>query len=142
MPGVLRVLLVACLLALPVDGAISEGFAPGPGFEGHWGVDLEAPPGTPVLAMAGGIVSFAGSVAGMSTVTVDHGDGMKTSSSHLSVVSVVEGEVVERGDVVGVSGSAHGRPGVHVSVRVDGEYVDPEPLLRCLGGVIRLLPDR
>lgn len=138
----LRVLLLACLLVMPVDGEVAAGFDPGPGFDGHWGIDFEAPPGTPVLAMADGAVSFAGSVAGMLSVTVDHPDGMKTSLSHLASISVDAGDVVERGDVVGVSGSAHGRPGVHVSVRLGGEYVDPEPVLLCLGGVIRLVPDR
>ncbi|MDX1744452.1 MAG: M23 family metallopeptidase [Halobacteriales archaeon] len=142
MLDVFRVLVLACLLMMPVDGPVSDRFDPGPGFEGHWGVDLEVAPGTPVLAMAAGTVSFAGTVAGMATVTVDHGDGMKTSLSHLAEIAVVEGAFVERGDVVGLSGMAHGRPGVHVSVRLDGGYVDPEPLLSCLGGVIRLVPDR
>ncbi len=87
-------------------------------------------------------MSFAGSVAGMQTVTVDHGHGMKTSVSHLLEISVVRGQEVVAGEVLGVSGFPHGEPGVHFSVRLGGAYVDPVTFLDCLGGTIRLLPDR
>lgn len=138
-----RALVVAvCLLTTPVSGDVDALFQPGPGYAGHWGVDFAVSPGTEVRAAAGGSVSFAGSVAGMRTVTVDHGHGTKTSVSHLLEVSVVRGQEVEAGEILGASGFPHGEPGVHFSVRVDGAYVDPALLLDCLGGTIRLLPDQ
>lgn len=131
----------ACLVMAPVSSAVESAFAPGSGYDGHWGVDYPAPAGTEVRAAAEGLVSFAGSIAGMKTVTVDHGNGMKTSVSHLLEISVGRGQHVVSGEILGVSGFPHGEPGVHFSVRVGGDYVDPETLLDCLGGTIRLLPD-
>ena len=139
----LRALVIAvCLLTAPVSGEVDAIFQPGSGYDGHWGVDFAVSPGTEVLAAADGSVSFAGSVAGMRTVTVDHGHGTKTSVSHLLEISVVQGQEVEAGEILGVSGFPHGEPGVHFSVRVGGAYIDPEVLLDCLGGTIRLLPNR
>lgn len=139
----LRALVIGvCLLTAPVSGEVDSVFQPSSGYEGHWGVDFAVSPGTEVRAAADGSVSFAGSVAGMRTVTIDHGHGAKTSVSHLLGISVVEGQQVEAGEVLGVSGFPHGEPGVHFSVRVGGAYVDPETFLDCLGGTIRLLPDR
>ena len=139
----LRALVIAlCLWTAPVSGDVDAVFEPGSGYDGHWGVDFAVSPGTEVRAAAGGSVSFAGSVAGMRTVTVDHGHGTKTSVSHLLEVSVVQGQEVAAGEILGVSGFPHGEPGVHFSVRIDGAYVDPEALLDCHGGTIRLLPDR
>ena len=141
--GMLRSLIVSlCLLTAPVPGPVTGGFAPGEGFDGHWGIDLAAPTGTPVLAVADGMVTFAGSVAGMRSITIDHGGGLRTSVSYLAEFTVVVGQQVVTGERIGLSGDPHGSPGVHLSARQDGAYVDPRPLLECLGGVIRLLPDR
>lgn len=139
----LRLLIVAfCLLTAPVSAPVSNGFAPGERFDGHWGVDLAAPTGTSVSAAADGVVTFAGSVAGMRSVTLDHGRGLRTSVSYLSEITVVIGQRVRVGDPIGRSGTPHGLPGVHLSVRFGESYVDPLPLFECLEGVIRLVPDR
>ena len=134
--------LAVCLLTAPVPSPVGSGFAPGDGFDGHWGVDLSAPVGTPVAAPADGLVTFAGSVAGMRSVTLDHGGGLRTSVSYLSEIFVVVGQRVRSGDPIGRAGEPHGVPGVHLSARRAGTYVDPVPLLDCLDGVIRLVPDR
>ena len=45
--------------------------------------------------------------------------------------TVASGTMLDRGEVVGRSGSPHGVNGVHLSTRIDGEYVDPESQLGC-----------
>jgi len=132
----------ACLLA-PVPGAVQTPFAPTGAYAGHWGVDLAAEMGTAVRAPVGGTVSFAGSVAGMLTVTIVSGE-MKVSVSYLSSVGVSRGDEVQAGEVVGQSGVAHGGDALHLSVRLHGQYVDPAPFLACRFGPIsdalRLVP--
>ncbi len=124
------VLGAVCLMA-PVDGPIGESYAPAGSYAGHWGVDYAASAGTAVGAPADGKVTFAGSVAGMRSVTIEPVPGFKVSVSYLSVVGVSAGESVRRGQKVGESGSPHGRDGVHLSTRIDGAYVDPETQLGC-----------
>jgi len=124
------VLSAVCLVA-PVDGTIVGEYAPVGSYGGHWGIDYAVPSGTPVSAPVSGRVTFAGSVAGMRSVTIEPVPGFKVSLSYLSGVSVVSGDQVERGDVVGRAGSPHGGDGVHLSTRIEGEYVDPESQLGC-----------
>lgn len=109
---------------LRVFDAPEDPFAPG-----HRGVDIGAPPGSPVYASAAGVVTFAGSVAGNLTVTVDHGTGLLTTYSFLGETRVARGASVERGVVVGTVGRGHVGsslpPHVHLSARRDGFYFDP-----------------
>ena len=115
----------------PSGGFISAGFAPGPNWSGHWGVDFADYAGAPVRAAASGEVTFSGYVAENLAVTVDHGGGLKTSYSSLGSALAAPGQRVARGEVIGSAGGAEGSGGVHFSVRIDGEYIDPEPLLGC-----------
>jgi murein DD-endopeptidase MepM/ murein hydrolase activator NlpD len=109
---------------LRVFDAPKDPFAPG-----HRGVDIAAPTGSPVHASAAGVVSFAGSVAGNLTVTVDHGAGLLTTYSFLGETRVARGAPVDPGVVVGTVGRGHvgsGLPShVHLSARRDGFYFDP-----------------
>ena len=73
-------------------------FAPVGRYEGHWGLDLAARYGSPVRAAGAGIVTFAGSVAGMRSVTIDHGGGLRSSVSYLSEILVETGMRVVAGD--------------------------------------------
>ena len=137
------VLGLVCLL-LPIPGGdVVRPFSPEGDYAGHWGVDVAASRGTPVLAPLTGQVSFAGSVAGMRTVTIDRGP-MKVSLSYLDSVGVTTDSVVQAGAAVGTSGLAHGDAAVHMSVRLSGTYVDPAPFLGCrLGSIsdaLRLVP--
>jgi murein DD-endopeptidase MepM/ murein hydrolase activator NlpD len=131
----------------PVRGPVIRGFeAPGSPFgPGHRGIDIAAPFGTPVVAPAEGVVTFAGWVAGARFVTIDHGDGVRTTSSWLSDIGVQRGDRVSGGDVVGGTGHGHAEvatPHLHFGVRIHGEYVDPMLLLGPLDvvGLIRLAP--
>lgn len=100
----------------------------------HTGMDVKAPEGTPVLASNGGRIALTGDFFfGGNSVFIDHGYGLYTMYFHLSRIKVKKGERVERGTVigwVGKTGRATG-PHLHWGVRLDGERVDPEALLRC-----------
>jgi murein DD-endopeptidase MepM/ murein hydrolase activator NlpD len=130
---ILELAVVFCLQA-PVPGRVVAPFAPVGRYEGHWGLDLEAGYGSPVRAGGGGVVTFAGSVAGMRSVTIDHGGGLRSSVSYLSEILVETGMRVAPGALIAKSGMAHGEAALHFSVRIDGEYVDPLAHLLCGAG--------
>lgn len=98
----------------------------------HSGVDLRDDYGAPVRATAGGLVAVAGPNGGYGNlVEVDHGDGLSTRYAHLSAISVVPGQRLAPGAIVGRVGST-GRstgPHLHYEVRLDGESVDPARFL-------------
>lgn len=127
----------------PVPGSAVRPFAPEGSYGGHWGIDLEAEPGSAVRAAASGVVSFAGLVAGMQSVTVHHGGGVRTSYSYLSSVMASPGPVA-RGSVVGLTGVDHDVSALHFSLRIRDRYLDPMLVLRCNAVVpasaLRLLP--
>jgi murein DD-endopeptidase MepM/ murein hydrolase activator NlpD len=109
----------------------------------HSGVDLKQEYGAPVKATAAGVVAVAGPQGGYGNlVEIDHGGGMSTRYGHLSAISVVPGQSVAPGTVVGRVGST-GRstgPHLHYEVRIDGEAVDPSRFLRAasaLGGILQ-----
>jgi murein DD-endopeptidase MepM/ murein hydrolase activator NlpD len=123
---------------LPLRSGINSPFGPRvspwtgqPEF--HAGVDLAAAAGTPVTATAGGVVKFAG--AGDSygqNVVLEHGSGVESRYGHLQKLTVVRGQRVERGQLIGLSGNT-GRstaPHLHYEVMVNGRPVDPRRLAR------------
>lgn len=117
--------------AVPLHGDLLRPYdAPeNPYAPGHRGVDVGARRGALVRASAPGVVSFAGSVVGNDTVTVDHGEGLRTSYSYLDEILVSRGDHLERGDPLGTVGDGHPDgdlpPHVHLSARRDGVYLDP-----------------
>jgi murein DD-endopeptidase MepM/ murein hydrolase activator NlpD len=93
----------------------------------HTGWDFQAPIGTPVAAMARGIVVFAAhlDIRG-NYVLIDHGYGIYTGYAHFSQFNVERGQTVEQGEVIGLVGNT-GRstgPHLHWEVAVNGEWVD------------------
>jgi len=98
----------------------------------HRGVDLAAPDGTPVRAMAAGSVRFAGAQRGYGNVVwLDHGGSVLTVYAHLSEIHVETGAAVRGGDVIGLSGSTGDAAGPHLHFEVWrwGRESDPVPLL-------------
>lgn len=94
----------------------------------HSGIDIPAPTGTEIHAACGGEVAWAyySSTAG-NWVGIDHGNGLYTVYMHMSKILVTEGQEVQTGDVIGLVGST-GRstgPHLHLSVRLNGDYVEP-----------------
>ena len=111
-----------------------------PWLPGHRGIDLGATPGQPVLAVAAGTVTYAGEVAGVGVVTVDHGDLRSTYQP--VVVQVQAGQHVEAGTVLGavVTVGSHCLPAscLHLGARRGDDYLDPLRLLAPLP--VRLKP--
>jgi murein DD-endopeptidase MepM/ murein hydrolase activator NlpD len=122
----------------PVEGSVGSSFGeredPING-EGafHTGIDIDAPIGTPVRAAADGNVIEAAMNAGYGReVVLDHGHDVLTVYGHLSAFSVLSGQHVTRGQVIGYvgqSGRATG-PHLHYEVRVHNVPVNPHKYLR------------
>lgn len=93
----------------------------------HYGTDIAAAPGTPVVAPADGVVSYVGYEPGYGKiVAIDHGYGVRTRFAHNSQVYVQLGQKVKRRDVISAVGST-GRssgPHLHYEVRVNDIPVD------------------
>jgi len=102
----------------------------------HTGVDLAAPIGRPVLAAAGGHVSYAGWDGSYGQrVEITHLDGARTWYAHLSATTILEGAAVVAGDVigrVGMTGNATG-PHLHYEIRISGVPTDPVPWMAARG---------
>ncbi|MDT8369720.1 MAG: M23 family metallopeptidase [Longimicrobiales bacterium] len=119
----------------PVDAPISSSFGVrwrGVLPEVHRGVDLAVPEGTPVRAMAGGRVAFAGVQGGFgNAVWIDHGGEVWSLYAHLSRLDVATGREVGPGQAIGLSGSTGDVTGPHLHFEVWrwGRAVDPVPLL-------------
>ena len=124
---------LTCSFAGSSPSVILRPFEPVGLYAGHWGVDLASPLGSPVLAVTGGTVSFAGSVAGRRSVTVSIGQAVKISYSYLDSISVSTGQVARVGSRIGTSGYHGGSQAFHLSLRVNDRYVNPLMLFRCLG---------
>lgn len=104
----------------------------------HKGVDLEAPMGTPVYAMNKGVVRFAGPLRNYGeTVLIDHGVGLQTVYMHLSEIKVTNGQTVEKGELIGLSGDTGYvlNPHLHVSVRIWDVSIDTMKFLELLGQI-------
>lgn len=87
----------------------------------HYGVDVVAPVGTPVVAAADGIVRLAEKDLYYTggTVLIDHGYGLNSVYSHLHGVSAKPGQTVKQGDVVGTLGGSGRATGPHLDWRVN-----------------------
>lgn len=96
--------------------------------EMHAGIDIAAPPGTPVLAPADGVVSHVGYEPGYGKlVSIDHGYGVITRYAHNSRIFVEQGQKIRRFEVISAVGSTGRSTGAHVhyEVRIHGLPVDP-----------------
>lgn len=94
----------------------------------HKGVDLAAPSGTPIRAVADGVVTRAGWAGGHGNhVELRHDGGVVTGYSHLSSIGVKVGQKVGQGDYVGRVGSTglSTGPHLHYEYRVNGVHKDP-----------------
>lgn len=95
----------------------------------HNGLDLAAPPGTPIYAAADGVIAYAGYDAGYGKlISLDHGYGTVTRYGHVSKIYVSVGQKIRRGEVIGAVGNT-GRstgPHLHYEVRVNNVPMDPK----------------
>lgn len=139
MPIAFAFLLVASLLpttrcadlAPPPPASVLVPFEQLGRWEGHFGIDVASQLGASVHPIGTGVVSFVGVVVGNRTVTIDHGGGLRTSYSYLAETTVRAGIPVSRASTIGVSGVHDGHAAYHLSVRIGGEYVDPQAVAVC-----------
>jgi len=126
------------LLPYPAAGPIEVGFGRvvDPRFNTvtvQKGLDIRAPPGAEVRAVAPGRVVHAGWFRGYGNlVIVDHGDGYHTLVAHLASMSTAIGEEVPGGSLLGTvgdTGSLKG-PYLYFELREKGRPVDPRAWLR------------
>ncbi len=94
----------------------------------HNGVDFAGKEGADVIAVAAGVVVFAGARSGYGQmVEINHGSGYSTRYGHHKELVVKTGDIVRKGEVVGLMGNT-GRstgPHVHFEVFKNGRIVDP-----------------
>ena len=94
----------------------------------HAGVDLGVDYNTPVYAAAAGVVSMASWYGGYGkSVMIDHGDGIQSLYAHNNSLLVEEGQYVNQGQPIALSGSTGNSTGphLHFEVRKDGNDIDP-----------------
>jgi murein DD-endopeptidase MepM/ murein hydrolase activator NlpD len=124
--------------AAPVEAPVSDVFGTARVFNQqvqsrHQGLDYAAPSGTPVHAVNRGTVVLARSLFFEGNcVVVDHGQGLLSLYLHLSEFKVKEGEEIQTGQVIALSGGT-GRasgPHLHLAIRWHGVYLDPGILLK------------
>ena len=103
----------------------------------HPGLDIDAPRGTAVHAVAEGVVTYAGVRSGYGNVVeIDHGDGYMTRYAHNSKLLVRVGQRVHAGDAiadVGSTGRSTG-PHLHFEVWYEGRAVNPLAYVRAHRG--------
>ncbi len=99
----------------------------------HYGIDFAGDLGTPIKAMADGIVTLAEKDLYFTGATLifDHGHGISTLYMHLNEIFVEKGDIVKQGDIIGTVGSSGRSTGPHLDVRLNwfGTRLDPATVL-------------
>lgn len=131
---------------LPGRPRLVRSFAPPPQpwLPGHRGVDLAGVTGASVLAAGGGMVRYAGTLAGRGVISIEHADGLRTTYEPVTAIVRI-GDEVAAGTPIGVLDSGHAGCSattpdscLHWGLRRGDQYLDP---LAVLGlGRVRLLP--
>lgn len=100
----------------------------------HNGLDYGAPTGTPVYAMADGVVLLTGVdfFYNGTFVFLDHGQGLTSVYLHFSKLNVKDGELVKKGQKIGEVGTSGRSTGAHLhwGVQWYNKRVDPGLLLK------------
>lgn len=98
----------------------------------HSGADIDAPTGTPIKAVADGIVIYAGWLGSYGIVVfLRHGGNISTVYAHMQYFTVELNQYVKQGDIIGYvdnTGLSTG-PHLHFEIRIDGKPVDPQKWL-------------
>lgn len=87
----------------------------------HYGIDIAAPKGTPVVAPADGVITLAhpDTYFNGGLIALDHGHGLSSWFSHLSKLVVKNGDKVKRGSKIGEVGSTGRSTGPHLDWRIN-----------------------
>ncbi|WP_227984605.1 M23 family metallopeptidase [Nocardia spumae] len=121
--------------ALPARGVFSSGYG-GRWGTFHYGIDIAAPIGSPIYAVADGTVIDAGPAQGFGLwVRIRHNDGTISVYGHMYDFSVSVGERVRAGQQIariGNRGDSTG-PHLHFEILIGGQHIDPQPWLAMRG---------
>ena len=99
----------------------------------HAGVDFAGRRKSDVMAVAGGVVTFAGEKDGYGRMLeISHGNGLLTRYGHHEALMVEVGDVVRKGELIGLMGSSGRSTGSHLHFEVEhnGTPVDPNQYLK------------
>jgi len=114
----------------PVLGTLTQKFD---AKKKHFGIDIASSKGSLVKSIADGVVITADwSINYGNTIEIQHGDGYITVIKHCSSLLKKEGDVVLKGDAIGVlgmSGVINTGPHTHIEIWRNGIALDPEPYL-------------
>ncbi len=105
----------------------------GRGWRRHEGQDLAGAYGSPILATAEGVVTFAGWESGYGRlVKIRHEFGIETRYAHLSQIRVDVGDRVSRGERIGDMGNSGRSTGTHLhyEIRIGGEAINPMTFIK------------
>ena len=120
-------------LTRPVDGPVAVGFREGAGTVKNDGIDFSAPAGAPVVAAADGEVALISeTLGGLGTIVlVRHQNELLTVYGRVDGVTVKKGDIVRRGQRIGVvsDAAAPAEPRLHFEVRRGATVLDPMPFL-------------
>lgn len=111
----------------PVRGLLTSPFGPAHPL----GIDVAIPPGTPIVAASGGLVTFAGGNPCCSYgyhIIIDNGAGYETMYAHLSSFAVKKGDRVAAGQRIGFSGSSGNSTGPHLHFELHRNGVVQDPM--------------
>jgi murein DD-endopeptidase MepM/ murein hydrolase activator NlpD len=112
----------------PLSGRVSQ----------HKGVDFAAKPGSDVVAVAAGVVSYSGRKSGYgNTVEISHADGYTTLYAHNQSNLVQIGDLVQRGQTIAKVGRTGRSTGYHVHFEVSkgGRQINPASFIARVSGV-------
>jgi murein DD-endopeptidase MepM/ murein hydrolase activator NlpD len=117
----------------PVRGRVLANYGNTPGGGHNDGINIAAPRGTPVHAIDGGTVVYAGNeVKGYGNILlIRHSDGWISAYAHLGDVEAKQGEMITAGQVIGKVGDSGGvtEPQLHFELRRGKRPVDPKEFL-------------
>lgn len=116
-------LLWPCLSSYRINSGFGRREASGVVTANHYGIDIGCENGTPIVAAASGVVVLARySMTAGNWIIISHGNGLYTIYMHASALYVSEGQYVNGGDTImlsGATGATQGRH-LHYEVRVGG----------------------
>lgn len=122
------------LAYVPITGTITSRYGVSSRIRSsnHTGLDIAAPKGTPIKAVASGTVisaNYEGAYGNL--VKINHGNGLETWYAHTSIMHVSQGQKVEAGSVIATVGSTGNSTGahLHLEIRINGKHVNPQNYL-------------
>ncbi len=120
----------------PVDDArLTRGFLPQKR-RPHLGLDLAAPKGTSIYSAHDGMVIYVGrEFRGFGKmILIESGFGWATIYAHLDRFMVREGQILKKGDLIGLMGRTGRATGVHLHFEIRKERIPVDPLMYLPGG--------